>query len=279
MSPHDNLFYLLFYGLGLLTGFVLGALGSGGSILAQPAFLYAAGLPVKSSVATSLAVVGATSLVGAVLASIRCRKQGCPGQEVDTRMAALFALGSLPASYGGTYLARYLDDRVQLLLLACVMLGAAVGMLRRQDKEGETPAACPERPLWFIPLLGAGVGLLTGVIGVGGGFLIVPALTLLAGVPVKRAASTSLWIIAVNSATGLLGYVGRVPIAWTMAGLFLILSVIGIVVGQRLSHKARPRSLKIAFAVFLVLIGGYTVTKTLITKSTASSTHTPPPAR
>src|SRR5215472_2020950 len=130
MSPQD----LLFPGLGLLTGFALGSLGSGGSILALPAFVYAAELPVKSAVATSLAVVGMTSLVGAALAQIRCHKRGCPGQEVDLRMAALFALGSLVSSLVGTHLAHSLPDRAQMLLFACVILAASLGMLLRKEK-------------------------------------------------------------------------------------------------------------------------------------------------
>ena len=110
--------------------------------------------------------------------------------------------------------------------------------------------------------LGVGVGLLTGVVGVGGGFLIVPALTLLARVPVKRAASMSLWIIAANSAAGLVGYLGHVPIAWGAAGLFLAVAVAGLIAGQRLAARAQPQGLQRAFAVFLVVVGVFTILKT-----------------
>lgn len=258
MSAHD----LLLPVLGLITGFLLGALGSGGSILAMPAFVYAAGLPVKSAVATSLAVVGATSLIGAILARRHCQTQGCPGQEVDTRVAVLFALGGIAGSFAGARAAGLLTDTVQLLLFAGVMLGAAIGMLRNSKIDETAGVSRSARPVWLVPALGVGVGLLTGVVGVGGGFLIVPALTLLAGVPVKRAASTSLWIIAANSATGMLGYLGHVPVAWEMAGVFLAMSVIGISMGQRIGRTAKPQGLQTAFAIFLVMVGGYTVIKT-----------------
>lgn len=267
MSLHDLFLPLL----GLITGLLLGALGSGGSILALPAFVYAAGLPVKSGVATSLAVVGASSLIGALLARRRCHTYGCPGQEVDTRVALLFALGGIVGSFGGARLAGLLTDRTQMLLFAGVMIAAAMGMLRRTKDKDESPSHRPDRPLWLVPTLGLGVGLLTGVVGVGGGFLIVPALTLLAGVPVKRAASTSLWIIAANSATGMFGYLGHTQVAWGVASLFLVVSILGMVMGQYIARTAKPQGLQIVFAVFLVLVGGYTVTRTL-TANTGGAT-------
>jgi len=252
--------------LGLITGFVLGTLGSGGSALALPAFVYAAGLPVKSAVATSLAVVGATSLVGAILAKRRCHTHGCPGQEVDIRVALLFAVGGIAGSYGGARLASHISDRSQMLLFACVIAGAATAMFRRKREEsGGVPCekTCAE---WVIPFLGLGIGVLTGVVGVGGGFLFVPALTLLAGIPMKRAASTSLWIIAANSATGVVGYLGHTPIAWSAAAVFLSMSILGVLAGQHICRTAKPQGLQTAFAVFLLLVGTYTVARTLLIK-------------
>lgn len=265
MSPHDLLLPLL----GLATGLLLGLLGSGGSLLALPAFVYAAGLPVKSSVATSLAVVGATSLIGAILAKRRCSTHGCPGQEVDGRVTALMTVGGLAGAFAGSRLAVLVPAEAQMLLFGLVMLGAAAGMLRRLPEERcdrpvrKTDAAVsPAPPRLLVLPLGMGVGLLTGVVGVGGGFLIVPALTLLARVPVKRAASMSLWIIAANSAAGLVGYLGHVPIAWGAAGVFLAVALAGLVAGQRFAARAQPQGLQKAFAVFLVLVGCFTITKT-----------------
>ncbi len=260
---HDLLLPLL----GLVTGLLLGALGSGGSILALPAFVYAAGLPVKSSVAISLAVVGATSLIGAILAKRRCSTHGCPGQEVDGGITALMTAGGLTGAFLGARLSAQVPAETQMLLFGLVMLGAAVGMLRRRPLD---PCALPAReavdasspPRLLVLPLGLGVGLLTGVVGVGGGFLIVPALTLLARVPVKRAAAISLWIIAANSAAGLTGYLGHVPIAWGAAGMFLVFALLGLVMGQRLAAHAPPQGLQRGFAVFLVVVGCFTIFKT-----------------
>ena len=290
MSLHDLLLPLL----GLVTGLLLGTLGSGGSILALPAFVYAAGLPVKSSVATSLAVVGATSLIGAILAKRRCSTHGCPGQEVDGRVTALMTVGGLAGAFAGSRLAALVPAQAQMLLFGLVMLGAAAGMLRRRPQKqyvltasnqgtriaGKTEAAeSPAPPRLLVLPLGVGVGLLTGVVGVGGGFLIVPALTLLARVPVKRAAAMSLWIIAANSAAGLVGYLGHVPVAWGAAGLFLAVAVVGLIAGQRLAARAQPQGLQTAFALFLVVVGVFTVIKTqTATMPAESSTVSSPRA-
>ena len=262
---HDLLLPLM----GLVTGLLLGALGSGGSILALPAFVYAAGLPVKSSVATSLAVVGATSLIGAILAKRQCTMHGCPGQEVDGRVTALMTAGGLAGAFLGARLSALVPAETQMLLFGLVMLGAAGGMLRRRPQEqcglpsGKSETGIPPAsPRLLVLPLGIGVGLLTGVVGVGGGFLIVPALTLLAQVPVKRAASMSLWIIAANSFAGLAGYFGHVQIAWAAAGGFLALALLGLTVGQHLAAHTRPQGLQRAFAVFLVIVGCFTVFKT-----------------
>lgn len=254
--------------LGLVTGLLLGTLGSGGSILAVPAFVYAVGLPVKSSVATSLAVVGATSLIGAILAARRCGTHGCPGQEIDPRITVLMTVGGLGGAFAGSRLAALIPSTVQMLLFGLVMLGAAIGMLRQAPQkpdfalsEDANRTGFPKASMLWVILIGAGVGLLTGIVGVGGGFLIVPALTLLAGVQVKRAAAMSLWIIAANSAAGLLGYMGHVAIAWSAAGMFLVFAVTGLIAGQQVAAHAQPQGMQRGFAVFLILVGVFTILK------------------
>ena len=262
-SVHDLLLPLL----ALLTGLLLGTLGSGGSILALPAFVYAANLPVKSAIATSLAVVGMTSLIGAVLAKRKCSAHGCPGQEVDVGVTAMMTVGGLVGAFLGAHLAANVPARTQMLLFGIVMLGAATAMFRRSntDVSGHSPAAGDvsdrKPPRILVPILGLGVGMLTGLVGVGGGFLIVPVLTLMAGVPVKRAASMSLWIIAVNSVAGLVGYIGHVSVAWGAAALFLVFSVFSMIVGQRVAERAQPQRLQRTFAVFLVVVACFTLFK------------------
>ena len=251
---------LLLLSTGLFTGTLLGLLGSGGSILALPAFLYVAHIPIKSAVATSLVVVGTTSLVGAVLAQRRCSVHGCPGQEVDPKITLLFALGGVFGAFGGAKLSHLLPASLQILLFACVMLGAALGMLKRKA-EPSPQASTNTSPLpSFATLgLGASIGLLTGIVGVGGGFLIVPALSLSAKLPIKRAMNMSLWIIAVNSLMGTLGYIGQVTIQWHAAGLFLGGSLLGMMAGQSWGRSLSPRRLQVAFACLLVVIGVFTL--------------------
>ncbi len=250
---------------GIFTGTLLGLLGSGGSILALPAFVYVAHIPVKSAVATSLVVVGVTSLVGAILAQRRCSVHGCPGQEVDPKITLIFAFGGLFGAFGGAKLSQYIPASVQLILFACVMLGSAVGMLRRKvETNSQAPSTARALPFNATLALGASIGLLTGVVGVGGGFLIVPALSLAAKLPIKRAMNMSLWVIAVNSLTGTLGYVGRVAIHWDVAGFFLIGSVLGMMAGQVWGRTLSPRRLQVAFACLLVAIGSFTLIQNLM---------------
>lgn len=256
---------LVFLVLAVLTGFALGGMGSGGSILAMPAFVYAAGLPVKTAVPTSLCVVGATSLVAGILAERRCRRTGCPDQEVDLHAAMLFALGGLFGAYVGARLSRLVVPTMQMALFGVVILAAAAAMaLRlRSGCAAVAPIATRQpRARALIPVLGIAVGAITGLVGVGGGFLIVPALTLGAGVPMKRATATSVWVIAINSAAGLLGHLAETRLPWRDAALFFGFSLAGMVAGQRVARVMRPQALQAAFAVFLTAIGIYVVART-----------------
>lgn len=265
MSLWDDLLVLL---VGLLTGMALGALGSGGSILAMPAFVYALGMPVKSAVAASLVVVGAVSLLGAIMARRRCAIFGCPGQEADIRVALLFAAGGLVCSYTGARAATFLPDSAQMLLFGAVVIAACIAMARRKDAERalleQSGPLAARFALWAVPPLGLAVGLLTGLVGVGGGFLIVPTLTLLVEMPVKKAIATSLWVIAANCATGLLGYIGRVPIEWIAVAWFIAAAIPGMMTGQHIARIANPLRLQRAFAALLLMIGVFTVTQALL---------------
>jgi len=248
--------------LGVLTGLVLGLLGSGGSSLALPAFLLGAGLPMSQAVPASLAVVAATALFGALLARRRCVTVGCPGSEADLRTAALFGAGGVVSAFAGARLALLLSDRVQALLFVAILLAAAAAMLRSPGRPLHPTEASPP-PRWIMVVLGAGVGLLTGLLGVGGGFLIVPALTLAGGMPIKRASATSLWIITAQAVVGLAGYVGRVHIPWGSVGLFILAGAVGMAIGQAMARRARPGPLRTAFAGLLVVVALMTAVKAL----------------
>ena len=239
--------------LGLPVGLTLGLLGGGGSILAVPIFVYMLGFGAREAIAMSLAVVGVTSLVGAT----RHWRAG----NVKLRVALTFGAVAMLGAYLGARLAVFFSPAAQLALFGGVMLVAAVFMFRRRSpasgEEGDdTPAAAGMR-LGLVALQGFAVGVLTGLVGVGGGFLIVPALVLLGRLPMKQAVGTSLVIIALNSAAGFYGYLGQVEVPWAFMGLFTAVTVTGILVGTSLVRFVPQEALRRAFAVFLVVMAGF----------------------
>jgi uncharacterized membrane protein YfcA len=193
----------------------------------------------------ALPIVGGASVVGAV--------QHWRKGNVDFRTAAVFGLAAMLGAFGGAKLAHFVSGGVQLTLLACLMLGAAISMLRN--------AALPEAPMSDerylgigVLAVGLGVGVLTGLLGVGGGFLLVPALVLLAKVPMKKAIGTTLVIIAMNTTAGYLGYLGTVDVPWRLVLAFGGVAAIGIVLGTALVPRIPQAALKRGFAILLVLI-------------------------
>lgn len=235
--------------LGVVIGLSLGILGGGGSILTVPIFVYLLGMGAKEAIAASLAVVGATSFFGA----LGHWKQG----NVDLRIAGIFGVVAMGGTYLGARLAVFFSGSAQLVLFALVMLIAAAFMFRPVSAP-EAPIAPAERmPLTLIAVEGVAVGVLTGLVGVGGGFLIVPALVLLAGLPMKRAVGTSLVVIAFKSAAGFAGYFGQVSLDWMLISVFTLVAVVGILAGTRFVRHVPQATLQRAFAIFLVVMGGF----------------------
>lgn len=242
---------LIGYVLAALIGLSLGLMGGGGSVLTVPVFVYVLDFDPKLSIAMSLPVVGCTSLVGAV----GHWRMG----NANLKTAALFGVIAMVGAYAGARLAVFLSGGVQLALLAVVMMAAAVSMLRssRADPRNADLVAEGERamaPGLLIPVA-MGVGLLTGLVGIGGGFLVVPALVRLARVPMKQAVGTSLLVIAMNSASGFAGYLGRVDVPWGFMAVFTAIAVGGIIAGTSLVRFVSQRALERAFAAFLLLMG------------------------
>ncbi len=227
--------------LASLVGLVLGALGGGGSIVTTPILVYVAQIPPERAVGMSLVVVGLTSLVGAVLHIRR--------GNFAARPALLFALTGMIGSFLGANGTHLFASRTLMLIFSSIMLVVGIVMWN-------APAACPTKRHKASDCLIAGfaVGLLTGFIGVGGGFLIVPALVLFADLETKLAAGTSLGVIAVNCATGLLGHVRFVQIDWFLLGGFLAFAITGIIIGTRISHRLPELQLRKAFAVTVVIL-------------------------
>jgi len=240
-----SLHLLVAVALSTLIGVSLGLLGGGGSILAVPLFVYVAGVDAHAAIGMSLAVVGATSLVGTFVHA-RARR-------VDVRAAVLFgALGMVGAPIGA-HASHAVSGRTLLLLFAALMIG--VGGFMLAGRPPVAPRATPRLGRLAVPGAGFAVGLLTGFLGVGGGFLVVPALTLLARLPMHTAVGTSLLVIALNSAAGLLGHLGAGALSPGLTGAFTAASVVGAVLGVRLSGSLDARQLRRGFAGFVVAVG------------------------
>ena len=239
--------------LALLIGISLGLLGGGGSVLTVPIFHYVLGYDVKPSIAMSLAVVGATSAAGA-LGRLR-------SGELNGRAVLTFAPVAMLGTFLGARLALLVPSTAQLMLFAVVMLAASVFMWRGRAADA-APSATPHPVL--VALIGGVVGILTGLVGVGGGFLIVPALVLLLGVPVKEAVGTSLGVIALNSAAGFAGYWGKVDMDLPMMVGFTAVAIVGVFLGTWLGRRVSPGNLRKGFAVLLVAVGAAILLKSLL---------------
>jgi uncharacterized protein len=234
------------YSLALLIGLALGLLGGGGSILTVPVLHYVMGYDVKAAVPMSLVVVGLTSAVGAV-AHWR-------NDTLDPRTALAFGPPAIVGALLGAEFGLRTSARVQLTVFAVVMLTAAAAMYLGQAAfERATPH--PHRPAPLIPLVGGLVGLLTGFVGVGGGFLYVPTLVLLAGLPMKRAVGTSLVLILISCTAGVVRYHGSLQLDWGVIALFTAIALLGVATGSWLVRFVSQALLRRSFAVFLLLMG------------------------
>ncbi|MBX7455551.1 sulfite exporter TauE/SafE family protein [Mycolicibacterium sp. 3033] len=232
--------------LALGVGLSLGLLGGGGSILMVPLLAYVAGLDATHAIATSLLVVGVTSAVGAV--------SHARAGHVRWRTGVLFGAAGMVGAYAGGWVSHYLPGSLLLVGLAAVMITAAVAMLRGRsagsDESADSPAG---RPVALL-LQGSAVGLVTGLVGAGGGFLVVPALALLAGLPMVAAIGTSLLVIAMNSAAGLAGHLTAAAIDWRLAAAVTAAAVVGGLVGARLSARVRVEVLRAGFGWFILMM-------------------------
>lgn len=245
---------MLGYFLATLIGLSLGLLGGGGSILTVPILVYAMKMDAKLSIALSLAIVAVTSLIG-VWGHYK-------NKNVDLKIAAVFAPVAMLGTFVGAKLSAFMSGQVQLILFAVIMLMASFFMLRpaKVKEEGQTE----EEKKMKIPLIaveGIVVGIVTGLVGVGGGFLIVPALVLLGGVDMKKAVGTSLLIISLKSFSGFAGYMTMIDIPWAFLGKFILFSGVGIIIGSSLVKYISQEKLKKAFALFLIVMGVFILYK------------------
>ena len=229
--------------LGFAIGLSLGLLGGGGSILMVPALVYLLGQTPQAAVTTSLAVVGANSLMGANFH----RTQGT----LNWRVALVFGWVGMLTAFLASGFSKLISPTALLIAFALLMLIIGSFLLVRKDMQ---EAVSSEKPLWVTLLSGAVVGALTGVLGVGGGFLIVPALVVLVGLPMQVAVGTSLVIITMNSIAGLLGHIHDNSIQPLMILVFVASGLAGTFVGSRLAKYLPAKKLQSAFAWFVILL-------------------------
>ena len=247
MDPHTLLALIMSGAIGLS----LGLLGGGGSILAVPVLVYVAGFEARDAVAMSLAIVGSTSFIGSLLHG--------RGGRLDLRVAATFGGAGILGAYFGAGLTHLVAGATLLLLFAALMLVVAGLMLARRERgaagAGEKREGRPAHTLGA----GLAVGVLTGFLGVGGGFLVVPALVLFAGLPMRLAVGTSLLVIAVNSAAGFVGHIGESHLPLSLTAAFTAAAVAGTFAGERLARRVRAEHLRRTFAYFVILVAVFLV--------------------
>lgn len=234
----------------LAIGLCLGLLGSGGSILTLPILLYLVNRPDKLAIAESLAIVGCIAIFGAASYALR--------RQVDWKSVTFFGITGMAGANCGAWGSCYLNGSTQVTIFACVMFIAAYFMLTnhrifKEEHKGSTP---------LLMMNGFVVGSMTGLVGVGGGFLIVPALVLVASLPMYVAIGTSLVIIAINALSGFFIHLAdlysrQLEVDWTVIGLFALIGIIGTLSGSFLSSKIPQKQLKQAFAFSIIPVATY----------------------
>ncbi len=235
--------------LGFAIGLILGFLGGGGSILTVPALVYVVGQSPQAAVSASLIIVGSNAAMGALFLN----RQGQINHEdiLDWRVALLFGGVGMLTAYWAAGLSQLVSSTVLMVLFALLML--VVGAFMVWKRHGQQ-AECSRRGWLTTIASGAGVGVLTGFLGVGGGFLIVPALVMLVGLPMHQAVGTSLVVIAMNSLAGLLGHLTGATFDMALITTFVVAGIVGVLAGGRLGRILKPDHLRTSFAVFVMVL-------------------------
>lgn len=236
----------------IAVGLSLGLLGSGGSILTVPILIYLVGQSDKVAIAGSLAIVGGIALFGAV----NYARQGL----VSVRLILLFGLPGIAGTYAGAMASGHVTGAVQLVVFAVIMGLASYSMLK--PSVAQSGRAPDSQSVLVLVASGAGVGVITGFVGVGGGFLLVPALVILGGLAMHRAVGTSLAIIVLNSASGFYKHLdllksAHASINWRVIVLFLVLGVAGSFAGNLVARRIHHAHLRTLFGWFLVVMSLY----------------------
>lgn len=229
--------------LALLVGISLGVLGGGGSILTVPILTYVLGMEPKEAIAASLFIVGVTSLVGSVPHARAGR--------IRWQVGLIFGAAGMVGAFIGGVVGGFIPGVVLMILFALMMVATAIAMLigRRSAPAGNRFA------LQKIVLDGLAVGVATGLVGAGGGFLVVPALNLLGGLTMVVAVGTSLIVIAMKSFAGLSGYLFSVQLQWPVVLAFTAMAVVGSFIGSAISSRLPEAALRKGFGIFVLVMG------------------------
>ncbi|NLT27114.1 MAG: sulfite exporter TauE/SafE family protein [Microbacteriaceae bacterium] len=247
---------LLALGLAVLVGVSLGLMGGGGSILTVPILTYVLGMEPREAIAASLFIVGVTSAVS-VFSHARSNR-------VRWKTGIVFGVAGMAGAFAGGLLGGLIPGVVLMVLFAIMMIATATAMIRGRKKSADgDEAERAELPLLRIVLDGFVVGIATGLVGAGGGFLIVPALNLLGGLPMAIAVGTSLLVIAMKSFAGLAGYLFSTAVNWPVVLAFTGVAVVGSFLGSMLAGRIPEKALRRGFGVFVLVVGAFVLVQEL----------------
>ncbi|MBG6181165.1 sulfite exporter TauE/SafE family protein [Arthrobacter sp. CAN_A1] len=245
--------------LGLAVGIILGLVGAGGSIIAVPALVYGVGMSTGEAIPTSLLVVGAAS-VAALLPRLSAG--------INWPVVGLVGAAGIPAAWGGAAVGELLNPDLLMLIFAAIMVVAGIRMLGSVAEAtgscstgpGRSFRSCAPKAL----AVGVLVGFLTGLLGVGGGFLLTPALTLFLGLGLKQAVGSSLAIIAINSAAGFSAHAVGFSIDWPLTLAFALPAILGSLVAGRLARLVQDRHIRVAFAILIFTVAAWVAASTAV---------------
>ncbi|WP_433345527.1 sulfite exporter TauE/SafE family protein [Microtetraspora malaysiensis] len=236
----------------VVVGLTLGLFGGGGSILTVPMLVYVAGVPAKTAIAMSLFVVGVTSAVSAIGHARAGR--------IRWKTGLIFGAAGMAGAYGGGLLGPHLPEALLMAAFALMMAATAIAMIRGR-KTPSHDTARTDLPIAHVIVEGVVVGVVTGLVGAGGGFLVVPTLVLLGGLPMSVAVGTSLIVIAMKSFAGLAGYMQSVPIDWPIALYVTAAAVVGGLIGGQLAGRIQADRLRKAFGWFVLVMGVFVLSR------------------
>ncbi|RJT76907.1 sulfite exporter TauE/SafE family protein [Arthrobacter cheniae] len=237
----------------VLIGLSLGLLGGGGSILTVPILTYIAGFEPKEAIAASLFVVGVTSAFSAISHARNGR--------VRWRTGLIFGAAGMAGAFGGGLIGGHAPGTLLMIGFALMMVATSLAMIR--GRKNVVAVEHGELPTGKVIIEGLVVGLVTGLVGAGGGFLVVPALALLGGLPMPVAVGTSLVVIAMKSFAGLAGYLTTVSLNWGVVGAVTVAAILGSVIGARLAGRIPEAALRKGFGIFVLVMGVFVLVQEL----------------